>query len=137
LGHRFNDATCTDAATCCRCGVKDGNKYVRTDFTTLNKVDMTLGTISVYHDYEQAIMKGNISNGLFSVSFDVSNYPALYFYDLNGNMVIDLSEYKTGWQWPFFSNGECEIEIINNNDTEYIITIDKEGNVLDSVKKSD
>lgn len=116
----------------------DDGEYVRTDFITLNKVDMTLGTISVYHDYAEATMCGNIAGGLFAISFGgYANYPEYYFYDLNGNIVIDLSEYKTEWQSLFFSDGECEIDIINNNGTEYTITIDKEGNVLDSVIKSD
>ncbi len=71
------------------------------------------------------------SEGLFAVS----NYAQiLMFYDIDGNCVLDLSKYKLALnhQKFFFENGLCTFNIINSNDTEYKITIDKTGQVVNS-----
>ena len=72
------------------------------------------------------------AEGLFAVC--VGNYDNIAFYDLSGKCVIDLSSYKITHkeQAFFFENGLCTFNIINSNDTEYKITIDKTGQVVNS-----
>ena len=59
------------------------------------------------------------------------------FYDLDGNIVIDLSEYSPGKfrNEPYFENDKCYLEITNNAGTEYYTEIDHEGNFLYEPKK--
>lgn len=56
------------------------------------------------------------------------------FYDVDGNMVIDLSQYKFDNYDFAFKNGLCEMVIINDQNSYYKITIDKTGNVINSEK---
>ena len=59
------------------------------------------------------------------------------FYDLDGNIVIDLSEYSPGKfrNEPYFENDKCYLEITNNAGTEYYTEIDHEGNFIYEPKK--
>lgn len=61
------------------------------------------------------------------------------FYDLNGNLVIDMHEYHfydySGNNYAF-KNGTCDILIYNDQNSLYKITIDKTGNVISSTKVS-
>lgn len=57
------------------------------------------------------------------------------FYDIDGNKVIDVSNYdlsslKSGTM--IFDNGQCTFPIKNDQGTRYDITIDKTGNVINS-----
>lgn len=74
------------------------------------------------------------SEGLFAIHGwgrkDIDNG----FYDENGNRVIDLTEYIICDFNFAFENGECKFTIQNDQGTYYLITIDKEGNVLNSVE---
>lgn len=58
------------------------------------------------------------------------------FYDINGNLVIDLSEYagliKNN---PCFSNGECTLIAENENGTEFVAVIDLNGNFVSEFAK--
>ncbi|MGN1419197.1 MAG: hypothetical protein ACI4W6_07695 [Acutalibacteraceae bacterium] len=103
------------------------------DFTILNKIEMSTHQVEIegsVHDFQ------NISEGLFAVAIGDSNYPNYYFYDSNGNEQLNLSNFKTeGYQNLHFVDGKCLVEIINDNDTIYQLTIDKTGNVIDSIKK--
>lgn len=100
------------------------------NFTILNLAEMSTYQVDIegyVHDFQ------NISEGLFAVSIGDSNYPNYYFYDNNGNVQVDLSKFKTGgYQSLNFVDGECLVEIINNNDNKYQLTVDMDGNVLDS-----
>lgn len=54
------------------------------------------------------------------------------FYDLNAQKTIDLSNYNidTGSPGICFDEGKCMFKAENNLGTEFLITIDKSGNVL-------
>ena len=102
-----------------------------TDFKILNKTDMTVKEVEIkgyVNDFQ------NISEGLFAVAIGDSNYPVYHFYNSSGEEKFNLSEYKTySGQSVNFINGTCSVGIINDNDTKYIITVDKTGEVIDSV----
>lgn len=110
-----------------------------TEFITLNKRDMTLGKITIPSNGRDTLfLGGNIASDVFAVKEGTSRYPNYYFYDISGNLVLDLSEYKTPSQSPFFKKWNCcELDVVNNNGTEYTITLDREGNVLSSTEKKD
>ncbi len=64
------------------------------------------------------------------------------FYDIKGNMVIDLSMYDIEYEdneYPnmSFSNGKCKFIMKNNNGTKYRLSIDKNGNVTNSIEVYD
>ena len=119
------------------CSEKDEHMIIGYDgyagetvFYILNKRDMTVSDVRI-EGYRNSF--ANISEGVFSVALGESNYPKHYIYDINGKIVLDLSEYKTyGHQNVYFIDGKCNLEIINNNDTKYRLTINKKGEVLDS-----
>ena len=90
------------------------------------------------------------SEGLFAYIDRLYDEDFNGFYDIYGNKVIDLSNYNlvestytisgsggyTGpLQYLVFKNGECTFTIKNDQGTEFIITIDKAGNVINSVQK--
>lgn len=65
------------------------------------------------------------------------------FYDLEGNLIIDMSEYTIIENDDFdrknfnnfsFKDGKCSIKVKNDQGSYYKITIDKTGEVLDSYK---
>lgn len=60
------------------------------------------------------------------------------FYDINGNLIIDMSEYELSddKEEIIFKNGTCDLKIINDQGSEYKITVDKTGNVIASEKVS-
>ncbi len=107
--------------------------YSTPNFIILNKNDMNTKTFSV-EGQGSLYSYGGISEGVFSLSFGSSSYPSYAFYDANGNKVLDLAKYKTPRQEDIsFYNGKCTFKIINDNGTGYYITIDKSGNVVDSI----
>lgn len=60
------------------------------------------------------------------------------FYDVNGNLVIDLSEYAGLIKnRPYFNNGECRLVAENENGTEFAATIDLNGNFISEFTKID
>lgn len=85
------------------------------------------------------------SEGLFCVrrSTVVYNQYKYYFYDLNGNQVIDLSKYRF---YEFdgqekapkgerkFIDGKCSFTVLNDAGTKFKVTIDKTGKVLSEEK---
>ncbi len=108
-----------------------------TNVCVLNLNDMTTKNIKVQGRIFYGSDITNISEGCFSIATGSSNYPDYIFYDTNGNKILDLSEYKTSRnQRVRFVDGKCSLKIINNNDTEYTIVVDKAGNVLSSTKNS-
>lgn len=112
-------------------------------FVVLNKRDMTTREIHIY-DKESLDCQTSISEGLFAVSnavftrvsgeleFVEYNY---YFYDLDGKLVIDLSEYDIDYQQLRFINGKCTFDIQKDFDGEYTVTINKGGKITNTVKK--
>lgn len=59
------------------------------------------------------------------------------FYDLNAKKVIDLTAYNIDMWYDsgiFFEDGICSFTATNQLGTEYLITIDKTGNVLSEVE---
>lgn len=89
------------------------------------------------------------SEGLFACMNRYHDLEANGFYDLSGNKVIDLSVYNLarnsyvssnmgGYSGPAgnltFRNGKCTFRITNDQGTDYYITIDKTGTVIDSIE---
>lgn len=88
------------------------------------------------------------SEGLFACMNYTLDVEANGFYNLKGEKVIDLSKYAMaentykfnggvgGPSGPVqslvFINGKCRFKITNDQGTDYYITIDKTGNVIDS-----
>lgn len=104
----------------------------KTYFIILNTNEMSTYQITI-NGYVNSF--NNVSEGLFAVAIGDNNYPDYYFYDINGNEKLNLAQYKTyGNQSVNFINQKCTIEIINDNNTKYNITIDKNGTVLSSKK---
>ena len=54
------------------------------------------------------------------------------FYDIDGNMVIDLSQYSPQQfkNEPVFKDGKCYLEISNDSGTVYYTEIDHDGNFV-------
>lgn len=77
------------------------------------------------------------NDGLYAAEIDFLEGYA--FYNINGEKVIDLSQYHLAtyaYEHLIFSNGQCTFEIINDQGSEYEITIDKTGKVINSAKTS-
>ncbi len=81
--------------------------------------------------------------GLFYACSENSN-PG--FFDIEGNMVIDLSEYdmaripyssEMGLNAPYFENGQATILISNNADSVFEAVIDKTGELVGEPEKVD
>lgn len=61
-----------------------------------------------------------------------------FFYDTNGQKVIDLSDYNIDMFYDsdiYFENGTCTFKAENTLGTEFLITIDTSGNVLNEVQQ--
>lgn len=100
----------------------------------------TMETTKIQIPYDDA--DGNyspLSEGLIAVTdsfleVDLAR-TVVKFYDIYGNLVLDMSEfdicaYRT--QKIVFVDGKCTYKIRNNAGNYYEITIDKQGNVIDS-----
>lgn len=71
---------------------------------------------------------GQYSEGLF--------YSYKGFYDIDGNLVINLSKYKGLIKNnPCFNNGECRLVAENENGTEFVATIGLDGNFISEFTK--
>lgn len=106
--------------------------YSKAELTLLNKVDMTTSTVTIAGKLHTI---SNVSEGVFCVAIGDSNFPRHYVYDVQGNLVLDFSEYKTyGNQAVYFIDGKCTLKMMNNNNTKYILTINRDGEVINSVK---
>lgn len=77
----------------------------------------------------------DISDGLF-YAYSSSVFGSYNgFFDLKGNMVLDLSEYSiTDYHNYKFENGEYTITCTNNSDVEYNITFNTSGKVINTEK---
>ena len=83
------------------------------------------------------------SEGLF---YAYSENSGSGFFDIEGNMVIDLSEYdmaripyssEMGVNAPYFENGQATILISNNADSVFKAVIDKTGKLVGEPEKVD
>lgn len=84
------------------------------------------------------------SEGLFYACTDKAARPG--FYDIEGNMVIDLSSYnmgripyssEMGVNAPYFENGQATILFANNADSVFEAVIDKTGAFVGEPEKVD
>ena len=88
------------------------------------------------------------SEGLFAFMNESYDDDQNGFYDINGNKIIDLGQYRMAGltyeisydecgpqQDLVFENGTCSFKIINDQGSIYYITIDKTGKVIASQKK--
>lgn len=76
---------------------------------------------------------GPIADGLFFAK--KANSEEKGFYDLSGNLVIDLTKYNmlinAGFQ-PVFKDGECTFVASNSSNKSFIITVDTSGKTISS-----
>ena len=79
---------------------------------------------------------GAYADGMFATQGTVNENFSYYFYNSSGTKILDLSNFdieklddKQG-----FHNGKCIFFVKNNVGTEFKITIDKEGNILEQIK---
>lgn len=116
----------------------------RSDFFILDT--NTMETKVIVEDTEYNIV-GPIGDGLFAVGDAQTNYTSygqslfnesiMYFYDLKGNQVIDLTSYNDGGIYGggrCFVDGQFTFRVKNNVGTEFQVTIDTKGNVISSVE---
>ena len=94
--------------------------------------------IYLYSEYEYdfsgvrnaLIASGPYSDGVLLFRYDGFD-PGYVFCDIDGSMVLDMSEYDlVDPSSVFFVNGECEFSFKNPVGNIYTATIDKEGNFV-------
>ena len=99
------------------------------DWCTLNAQTLSLDTIA--SGVEGVRPESILSEGLIFASDQC-------FYNTSGQKAIDLSEYSIDMWYNgniFFDGGTCTFTAENSLGTEFLITIDKSGNVLSEVEK--
>lgn len=114
------------------------SKYDKTykilDSNTMNTTEINM------HNQNDIDYVFPYSEGLFACMDYNSDIETNGFYNLKGEKVIDLSKYALAEntynrgpvQSLVFINGKCRFKITNDQGTDYYITIDKTGNVIDS-----
>lgn len=121
----------------------DSDCFYKNVFVVLNKTNMTTYEVHIFND-DTLSCRTSISEGLFCVDNAVFKEVAgelelveynYYFYDLNGKMVIDLSNYDIDYQELRFINGKCTFDINKEFDGEYTVTINKAGKIIETTKK--
>ncbi len=125
------------------------SKYGK-NYKLLNANDMSVKEINLCEDGWNIDYCFPYSEGLFACMNHSSDKETNGFYDINGNKVIDLSKYQLakntyttsnigGYSGPVqslvFKNGKCTFTVTNDQGSKYIITIDKTGNIINSVPK--
>ncbi len=80
-----------------------------------------------------------VHEGLFFALHITDVHDLLYvgFFDSNGKMVVDLSEYNVVdlYRSPFYyKNGETTIKCLNDSGVEFYITFDTSGNIIKQEK---
>lgn len=133
----------------------DDGKYILKKygekFRVLDAKTMKIKTINVSCDYD-IDYAFPYAEGLFACMNYSSDVQTNGFYNLKGEKVIDLSQYTlakntyysdcTGgysgiYQSLVFEDGKCTFKITNEVGTNYIVTIDKKGKVIDSEEEAD
>ena len=65
---------------------------------------------------------GPVSEGMF--------FNGAFFYNLDGEVEIDLSEYRIIGKSYYFVDGKCDIYFLNPADKTYMMTIDTSGRII-------
>ena len=111
-----------------------------THFVVLNTDNMTTNEFSIEGSLSDF---SNISEGLFAVAIGTGR-PVISFYSADGIAEQSIKARKTGLSENddesrgfdvAFNNGRCTYDVYNEANTMYTITIDRQGNVIDSYKK--
>lgn len=80
---------------------------------------------------------GSYSEGVFVAGENTDRgFVCNGFYDLEGNLVIDLSGYTTE-TYPFFKNGYCVLNLVNDGNVDYFTILDKNGTQLFEPQKGE
>ncbi len=105
-------------------------------YAIMNTNTMEIKDSDIYHNYSYEYP---YSEGLFAVANDG-------FYNLDFEKVIDLTQFNISYSSSIsdsfefcdpnlvFKNGTCSFKVTNDQGSEYMLTIDKNGNVINSVK---
>ena len=107
--------------------------YPNTNYYLLDRNTLELVKIA---DQLPVSPAGAYADGMFATQGTVNENFSYYFYNSSGTKILDLSNFdieklddKQG-----FHNGKCTFFVKNNVGTEFKITIDKEGNILEQIK---
>lgn len=124
----------------------DGIVIVKKDWMIKYLDTSTMQLTDIMSDNE-VVNVNPYSEGLFASYSNGGESTKNGFYNINGEKVIDLSDYlictpdqdflfesKYGAKPLVFNNGYCHMDIRNDQGTKYRITIDKEGNVVESIE---
>lgn len=100
---------------------------------TVNLLDSkTMKTSEIYFDNIPNDI-APLSEEMFFCRFYDSKGDKQGFFNINGEMIIDLSEFEIcNTNNMIFLNGKCTFSIENEANHKYLITIDKTGKVIDS-----
>lgn len=110
------------------------------DVRILDTNTMEMNIIIKNPEYHNVV--GPLSDGLFAMGY-YSSYKVSAFYDVDGNKVLDVSEYDIHYpkdtynEYPYFENGKFKFITTNEAGTKYDMIIDKTGKVLSSTKQSE
>jgi len=115
---------------------------VKSTFTEVTYEPYSEGMYAI-KDYKISDFQGNEEYNYYTLNS--ASKKKIGFFDLSGNLVIDLTEYnlyEQGWDYGeskdrfSFKNGQCSFYSRNDQYNWYKITIDKTGKVIDSYKVS-
>lgn len=136
-----NYSTGSEGLKCYFYNVKNG---AQASFNAVWISNCSDGNMLMYNSsrYNSNFYRVDTSGNVFElpVRHEVNDYPVSglaeglfyangYFYDIEGNKVIDLTQYAI-ISAPYFSNGKCTFEFKNNMGTRYKATIDKTGEFI-------
>lgn len=123
--------------------VNDGIALTFDEHIKLAAFNMNNGTKipvgNIFEDYSNNPRKlFGLHDGLF-FACDYDAYDMFYvgFFDISGNMIIDLSEYKDMdfYKRPYyFTDGEATITCSNDSGVRFNITFDTSGNIIKQEK---
>lgn len=97
LGHDWQDATCTEAKRCRRCGEVSGKALGHTDTNVCTRCGKVLfGTITYSGNAlgvvnsDGIVKKGiNLPAGKYKITFSMESLMWFYLYDSNGNQIVN------------------------------------------------
>lgn len=107
----------------------------------LTLFDMNTGSKKViggvFKDYFYADRTYAISDDIFYAKCDLTWEEYEGFYDLNGNIIIDLREtgYNTSYGYVF-ENGKIVLTDYNDSGVKYDLTFDTSGNIINQEKST-
>lgn len=97
-----------------------------------------------YTPYSEGLYCITKYEGIYTSGFNRFEEGIVGFYDLAGNLIIDMSEYAIVSNNVMdenlnnfsFKDGKCSLKVKNDQGSYYMITIDKAGEVLENYKIS-